>query len=92
MKRSIAVVAMLVVGFAATTCAQTGREIAQKVKDRPDGDTRRYDVNQQTRSGARTQAHFLLHRCGQRKERPQEHHVLPISRRCKGDGLLDVGL
>ena len=31
MKRSIAVVAMLVVGFAATTCAQTGREIAQKV-------------------------------------------------------------
>ena len=42
--------------------------------------------------GWRTQAHFLLHRCGQRKERPQEHHVLPISRRCKGDGLLDVGL
>lgn len=39
MKRSIAVVAMLVVGFAATTCAQTGREIAQKVKDHPDGDT-----------------------------------------------------
>lgn len=35
MKRSIAVVAMLVVGFAATTCAQTGREIAQKVKTVP---------------------------------------------------------
>lgn len=44
MKRSIAVVAMLVVGFAATTCAQTGREIAQKVKDRPDGDTRRSEM------------------------------------------------
>ena len=35
---------MLVVGFAATTCAQTGREIAQKVKDRPDGDTRRSEM------------------------------------------------
>lgn len=44
MKRSIAVVAMLVVGFAATTCAQTSREIAQKVKDRPDGDTRRSEM------------------------------------------------
>ena len=35
---------MLGVGFAATTCAQTGREIAQKVKDRPDGDTRRSEM------------------------------------------------
>ena len=83
MKRSIAVVAMLVVGFAATTCAQTGREIAQKVKDRPDGDTRRSEM-----------VMTLINKRGavQRKERPQEHHVLPISRRCKGDGLLDVGL
>ena len=35
MKRSIAVVAMLVVGFAATTCAQTGREIAKRKKPSP---------------------------------------------------------
>ena len=32
MKRSIAVVAMLVVGFAATTCAQTGRDHVKNIK------------------------------------------------------------
>ena len=30
--------------FATTAMAQTGREIAQKVKDRPDGDTRQSEL------------------------------------------------
>ena len=96
MKRSIAIVAMLVVGFAATTCAQTGREIAQKVKDRPDGDTRRSEMVMTliNKRGAVRERKLISYSIdvGKEKERPQEHHVLPISRRCKGDGLLDVGL
>ena len=30
--------------FATATMAQTGRDIAQKVKDRPDGDTRQSEL------------------------------------------------
>ena len=93
MKRSIAVVAMLVVGFAATTCAQTGREIAQKVKDRPDGDTRRSEMVMTliNKRGAVRERKLISYSIDVGKEK-KEHHVLPISRRCKGDGLLDVGL
>ena len=39
MKRFI-LTSLVVLAFATTAMAQTGREIAQKVKDRPDGDTR----------------------------------------------------
>ncbi len=43
MKRFILMVALAIV-FTATAMAQTGRDIAQKVKDRPDGDTRQSEL------------------------------------------------
>lgn len=43
MKRFI-LTSLVVLAFAATAMAQTGREIAQKVKDRPDGDTRQSEL------------------------------------------------
>lgn len=43
MKRFI-LTSLVVLAFATTAMAQTGREIAQKVKDRPDGDTRQSEL------------------------------------------------
>lgn len=43
MKKTFLMVAMTIV-FSSTAMAQTGREIAQKVKDRPDGDTRQSEL------------------------------------------------
>lgn len=43
MKKTFLTMAMAVV-FTAAATAQTGREIAQKVKDRPDGDTRQSEL------------------------------------------------
>ena len=43
MKR-ITLTSLVVLAFATTATAQTGREIAQKVKDRPDGDTRQSEL------------------------------------------------
>ena len=40
MKRTI-LTSLAALAFAATAFAQTGKEIAQRVKDRPDGDTRK---------------------------------------------------
>ena len=43
MKRTILAVAIVAV-FMTVATAQTGRDIAQKVKDRPDGDTRQSEL------------------------------------------------
>ncbi len=43
MKKTFSMVAMAI-AFTATAMAQTGRDIAQKVKDRPDGDTRQSEL------------------------------------------------
>lgn len=42
MKRTVLMAAMVI--FTATAMAQSGRDIAQKVKDRPDGDTRQSEL------------------------------------------------
>ena len=44
MKRTILAVAIVAV-FMTVATAQTGRDIAQKVKDRPDGDTRQSELS-----------------------------------------------
>ena len=44
MMKRIILASLVVLAFAATAMAQTGREIAQKVKDRPDGDTRQSEL------------------------------------------------
>lgn len=44
MMKRIILASLVVLAFAATARAQTGREIAQKVKDRPDGDTRQSEL------------------------------------------------
>lgn len=43
MKRTI-LTSLAALAFAATAFAQTGKEIAQRVKDRPDGDTRKTEM------------------------------------------------
>lgn len=43
MKRTI-LTSLVALAFAATAFAQTGKEIAQRVKDRPDGDTRQTEM------------------------------------------------
>lgn len=43
MKRTI-LTSLVALAFAATAFAQTGKEIAQRVKDRPDGDTRKTEM------------------------------------------------
>lgn len=43
MKKTFSMVAMAI-AFTTTAMAQTGRDIAQKVKDRPDGDTRQSEL------------------------------------------------
>ena len=43
MKRTI-LTSLAALAFAATAFAQTGKEIAQRVKDRPDGDTRQTEM------------------------------------------------